>query len=64
MPVVDPADERRLLGMVSLDDLLRARSRNLEEERTRERLLRVRLPIGKRGKTEGMIAAGRPDLEA
>jgi H+/Cl- antiporter ClcA len=64
MPVVDSEDEKHLLGMVSLDDLLRARSRNLEEERRRERILRVRLPLGKRTKTERLIAAGRPDLEA
>jgi CBS domain-containing protein len=48
LPVVDADDERRLLGMVSLDDLLRARSRNLEEERTRERTLRLRLPLSGR----------------
>jgi chloride channel protein, CIC family len=45
LPVVDPEDERRLLGLVSWDDLLRARSRNLEAERVRERILRLRLPI-------------------
>jgi CBS domain-containing protein len=46
MPVVDSADSRKLLGMVSLNDLLKARTRNLEEERTRERVLRLRIPIG------------------
>jgi CBS domain-containing protein len=50
-PVVDREDPKRLLGMVSLDDLLRARGRNLEEERARERVLRLRLPIG-RGKSK------------
>lgn len=45
MPVID-SDEGRLLGMVSLDDLLSARSRSLEEERARERVLRLRMPIG------------------
>jgi CIC family chloride channel protein len=40
-PVVD--EKERLLGMVSLHDLLHARSRNLDEERARERVLRVRL---------------------
>jgi CIC family chloride channel protein len=45
-PVVDPSDETRLLGMVSWDELFRARSRNWEEERVRERVLRLRLPIG------------------
>jgi CBS-domain-containing membrane protein len=47
MPVID-SDEGRLLGMVSLDDLLSARSRSLEEERARERVLRLRMPIGQR----------------
>ncbi len=46
MPVVDSADSRKLLGMVSLSDLLKARTRNLEEERTRERVLRLRIPFG------------------
>ena len=47
LPVVDRDDEKRLQGMVSLDDLLRARGRNLEEERTRERILRLRMPLGR-----------------
>jgi H+/Cl- antiporter ClcA len=46
MPVVDSRESRKLLGMVSLSDLLKARTRNLEEERTRERVLRLRIPIG------------------
>jgi CBS domain-containing protein len=46
MPVIEPSPERRLVGMVSLEDLLRARTRNLSEERTRERVLRIRLPFG------------------
>jgi CBS domain-containing protein len=54
-PVVDRDDPKRLVGMVSLDDLLRARSRNLEEERARERVLRLRLPIG-RGKSKEIVA--------
>jgi CBS domain-containing protein len=44
-PVVqgDEGDERgRLLGMVALQDLLRARERQLADDRTRERWLRVR----------------------
>jgi chloride channel protein, CIC family len=43
-PVVDRGDDRKLLGMISLRDLLSARSRNLDEERARERVLRIRLP--------------------
>jgi len=44
-PVVDRGDESKLLGIISLRDLLSARVRNLEEERNRERVLRVRLPL-------------------
>ena len=43
MPVVDSREARRIVGMVSLDDLLHARARSLSEERTRERVLRIRL---------------------
>ena len=45
LPVMD---DGRLAGMVSLHDLLMARVRNLHEERTRERVLRLRLPFGSR----------------
>jgi CBS domain-containing protein len=45
MPVVDSNEERTLVGMISLDDLLHARARNLSEERARERVLQVRLPF-------------------
>jgi CBS domain-containing protein len=43
MPVVDGNGSRKLVGMVSLDDLLKARVRNLEEERRRERVLPLHL---------------------
>jgi CIC family chloride channel protein len=52
LPVVDRDDQRCLVGMVSLEDLLRARGRNLEEERARERVLRLRLPIGRDAKPD------------
>ena len=42
LPVVEGEDKRRLVGMISLSDLLRARTRSLEEERQRERVLRIR----------------------
>jgi hypothetical protein len=42
---VDRADKKRLIGMVSLADLLRARARNLEEERIRQRTFHLRLPL-------------------
>ncbi len=47
-PVLKSEDAPELVGMVSLYDLLRARSRSLEEERHRERVLRIRLPFGSR----------------
>ncbi len=50
LPVVDEDDPLRLVGMVSLEHLLRARVRNLQEERTRERILRLRVPL-----TEGSL---------
>jgi CBS domain-containing protein len=48
LPVVDRENSRKLVGMVSLNDLLRARTRSLEEERQRERVLRIRLPFRSR----------------
>jgi CIC family chloride channel protein len=45
MPVVDSREGRRIVGMVSLEDLLHARARNLTEERSRERVLRICLPF-------------------
>lgn len=41
-PVVERRNPHKLVGMVSLNDLLKARERNLEEERERERVLKVR----------------------
>ena len=47
-PVVERGDERKLVGIIGLRDLLSARTRNLTEERDRERVLRIRLPaLGK-----------------
>jgi chloride channel protein, CIC family len=53
LPVIEPSRSNsgthgRLLGLVALEDLLRARSRNLEEERARERVLRLRMPLSRR----------------
>lgn len=45
MPVLDNPEDRKLVGMVSLEDLLQARTRSLSEERDRERVLRIRLPF-------------------
>jgi len=43
MPVLDR--HGKLAGMVSLQDLLSARARNLSEERDRERVIRIRVPF-------------------
>jgi chloride channel protein, CIC family len=43
-PVVDRGGDRKLVGVIGLRDLLSARTRNLAEERDRERVLRIRLP--------------------
>jgi hypothetical protein len=41
---VDPADSRKLVGLISLADLLHARVRAMDEEHKRGRVLRIRLP--------------------
>ena len=46
LPVVERGADPKLVGMISLQDLLAARTRNLTEERTRERVLRIRVPFG------------------
>ncbi len=47
MPVVERSS-RKFLGLISLDDLLKARARHLEEERRRERTLKWKhLLVGK-----------------
>jgi len=50
-PVVERGDRRKLVGMIGLRDLLAARTRNLEEERSRERVLKVRLPMLRRDRS-------------
>jgi hypothetical protein len=42
-PVVEHDGSRKLMGLVSLDDLLKARTQTLEAERCRERVLPLRL---------------------
>ncbi len=48
LPVVNAPDGRTIIGMISLDDLPRARRRFLQEERTRERVLRLGVPFRQR----------------
>jgi chloride channel protein, CIC family len=47
-PVLDPISPGKIVGMVSLNDLLHARTRNLSDERSRERVLRIRMPFGRK----------------
>jgi H+/Cl- antiporter ClcA/CBS domain-containing protein len=58
MPVVERGLDGRIAGMVSLEDLLRARTRNLTEERARERVLRIRLPFQRRPRTSTLADGG------
>ncbi len=53
--VVQPNDPHKLVGIVSLDDLLKARVRSLDEERRRERVLTMRrfFPLGSRERRTG-----------
>jgi len=44
-PVVERGPESRLVGMIGLQDLLKARELSLEEELRRERVLRLRLRL-------------------
>ena len=43
LPVVDRAEPARLVGMITLADLLKARAHNLDGERRRERVLGLRV---------------------
>jgi CBS domain-containing protein len=52
MPVVDPHDATKLAGMVALGDLLKARTRTLDAERRRERVLRTRMLVPGRRRIE------------
>ncbi len=59
MPVVEPSSGR-LLGLISLTDLLKARARHLEEERRREQVLSLRFFLpGGQGKHETATPAAR-----
>jgi CIC family chloride channel protein len=53
-PVVESENSRKLAGIVSLEDLLHARVRHLEEEQRRERVLRIHLPLRENGQTSGV----------
>ncbi|HEX6770716.1 MAG TPA: chloride channel protein [Acidobacteriaceae bacterium] len=64
-PVLDPVGDGKIVGMVSLNDLLQARTRNLEDERARERVLRIRMPFGRHAKeTQTRLTEGSDFPEA
>jgi CIC family chloride channel protein len=47
LPVVETEDGlQKLVGMISLEDLLKARIRNLADERHRERVLHLKFGVG------------------
>jgi CIC family chloride channel protein len=58
LPVVG-SDGGKLVGMISLHDLLLARVRNLNEERQRERVLRLRIPFAKLHKPDAGVTSGQ-----
>jgi CIC family chloride channel protein len=55
MPVIDRTSGK-FLGLISLDDLLKARSRHLEEERRRERIIKLRFFLSGNGLSGGKVA--------
>jgi len=59
LPVIE-RDSRKLLGLLSLDDLLKARSRHLEEERHREQTLRFPFSGGGTSAGPGSPTAAEP----
>ena len=65
LPVVERNNSRKLAGMISLHDLLKARGRSLEEEHHRERVLRLRLrlPTRKNEKIEPSISTQPAEAE-
>jgi chloride channel protein, CIC family len=65
LPVIE-RDSRKLLGLLSLDDLLKARSRHLEEERHREQTLRFPFSGGgtSAGPDSSIAAAQRENSES
>jgi CIC family chloride channel protein len=52
-PVVERGPENRLLGMISLEDLLKAREFSLHEELQKERVLHLRFPASLRKNRNG-----------
>ncbi|HTT09071.1 MAG TPA: chloride channel protein [Gammaproteobacteria bacterium] len=61
VPVVERHDARQVVGLMTVEDLLRGRLQDLEEERLRERVLHVRhffrLPRGRRRRIKNPLSA-------
>jgi CBS-domain-containing membrane protein len=57
LPVIEE-ESKKLVGIISLQDLLHARVRHLEEERRRERVLRIHLPFSAAALEEGGQTSG------
>jgi chloride channel protein, CIC family len=65
LPVVDHANPRRLLGHITLRDMLKARVRHLEEEQRRERVLPLHLIVPRwLRRARGVPPSGRLPVEA
>ena len=62
-PVLDPSGDGKIVGMVALNDLLHARTRNLADERARERVLRIRMPFGRHKKEIAVALASGAELQ-
>lgn len=60
-PVVESVDSPKLVGMISLTDLLTAMNRNLAEERKRERVLHIRTLFPARSQTTTTITESDTD---
>jgi H+/Cl- antiporter ClcA len=54
-PVVESERSRKLVGIIGLEDLLHARVRHLEQERRRERVLRIHLPFAESRQASGVV---------
>jgi CBS domain-containing protein len=62
-PVVERDNPRKVVGMVSLHDLLKARSHNLEAEQRRERILPLRIAFPRsRSRPQATESEGEPAL--
>jgi len=63
VPVVEP-DTRKFVGLVALDDLLKARARHLEEEKRRERVLDFLFFLPGSGGQDREEATAQPETPA